>query len=165
VIEMIEAIKTFLNGYRAVGIRKTEGMEGLGFIASIMKNGRLLGEVADYGDGGAMHIDFPYNKDEQDLNEFCKALYPDYQFEQASIFVGAMVDYELAIKSLKTKAKKALLVADETQLDEHGVAKSYSSWKLLPTEENKARVLAKHPQTKFLNDELDLFEDIKKPRK
>ena len=66
-----------------------------------------------------------------------------------------MVDYELAIKSLKTKAKKVLMAADESQLDEHGVAKAYSSWKLLPTEENKARVLAKHPQTKFLNDELD----------
>ena len=56
--------------------------------------------------------------------------------------MGALVDYELGIKSLKTKAKK-----------------------VLPTEENKARVLAKHPQTKFLNDELDSGEVIKKPRK
>lgn len=162
---MIEAISNFLNGYRAFDIRKTAGMEGLGFIAKVMKNGRVLGEVADYGDGGAMRIDFPHKKDEQDLSEFCKALYPDYQYEQTSIFVGAMVDYELAIKSLKTKAKKVLMVADESQLDEHGVAKAYSSWKLLPTEENKARVLAKHPQTKFLNDELDSWEVIKKPRK
>ena len=76
-----------------------------------------------------------HKKDEQDLSEFCKALYPDYQYEQTSIFVGAMVDYELAIKSLKTKAKKVLMAADESQLDEHGVAKAYSSWKLLPTEE------------------------------
>ena len=59
VFEMIEAISKFLNGYRAFDIRKTEGMEGLGFIAKVMKNGRVLGEVADYGDGAAMRIDFP----------------------------------------------------------------------------------------------------------
>lgn len=162
---MIEAIKKFLNGYRAVSIRKTEGMEGLGFIATIMKGSRVIGICSDYGDGGPMHVDFPIPKDREDLLTYCKALYPDYQYEQVGIFVGAMVDYELAIKSLRTKAKKVLMVADETQLDEHGVAKAYSSWKLLPTEENKVRVLAKHPQTKFLNDELELIEDIKKPRK
>lgn len=162
---MIEAVQKFLNGYRAVCVRKTEGMEGSGFIATIMKGSRVVGQVADYGDGAALRMDFPIKKDEQDLNEFSKTLYPETQYEQASIFVGAMVDYELAIKSLKTKAKKMLLVADETQLDEHGVPTAYNSWKLAPTEENKSLILAKYPQTKFLNDELDLWEDIKKPRK
>ena len=162
---MIEAISKFMNGYRAVGIRKTEGIEGYGFICTIMKNGRVLGEAADYGDGASMNLHFPRKEDETALYDFTKALYPEYQYEQASIFVGAMVDYELAIKNLKSKAKKALLVADETDLDEHGVAKRYSTWKLEPTQENKARVLAKHPNTKFLNDELDQWEDIKKPRK
>lgn len=162
---MIEAIKKFLGGYRAVGIRKTEGMEGHGFVCTIVKDGRVLGEAADYADGASINLHFTSREDEQAMYAFCKALYPQYQYEQTGIFVGAMVDYELSIKTLKTKAKKVLMVADETKLDEHGVAESYSSWKLEPTAENKARILAKYPETKFLNDELDTWEDIKKPKK
>lgn len=162
---MIEAIKKFLGGYRAVGIRKTEGMEGHGFVCTVMKDGRVLGEAADYADGASINLHFTSREDEQAMYAFCKALYPQYEYEQTGIFVGAMVDYELAIKSLKTKAKKALLVADETKLDEHGVAESYMAWKLEPTAENKARIRAKHPNTVFLNDELDDFPTLTLPKK
>ena len=37
---MIEAIKKFAAGYRAVGIKNTTGIEGSGWIATIMKDGR-----------------------------------------------------------------------------------------------------------------------------
>jgi hypothetical protein len=161
---MIDAIKAFLNGYRAVGIKETRGMEGHGFYATLVKDGKVLGEVADYADGGPLNIHLTNPDDEKALIAYAKEKYPDMQYEPEGCFVGALIDYELAVKRIQAKAKKALLVADETDLDEHGVAKAYSSWKLEPTAENKALVLQNHPQTKFLNDELDQWESIKLPR-
>lgn len=162
---MIEAIKKFMNGYRAVGIRNTEGMEGSGFVATVMKDGRVLGEVADYGDGGPVHINFTSKEEEEALLTFTKGLFPDMKYETDGFFIGELVNYELAVKSLRTKAKKVLMVAEESKLDENGVAQSYSSWKLEPTAENRAKVLAKFPNTVFLNDELSQLEEVKKPKK
>lgn len=162
---MIDAIKAFLNGYRAVGIKETRGMEGHGFYATLCKDGKVLGEIADYADGGPLNLHLTNPDDEKALIAFAKEKYPDIRYEPEGSFIAALIDYELSIKSLKTKAAKCLMVADETDLDEHGVAKSYSSWKLAPTAENRALVLAKHPNTKFLNDELDQWESLKAPRK
>jgi len=162
---MIDAIKAFLNGYRAVGIKETRGSEGHGFYATLVKDGKVLGEIADYADGAIMNIRLTNPDDEKALIAFAKEKYPELQYEPEGAFIGALIDYELSIKKIKTKAAKALLVADETQLDEHGVATAYTIWKLEPTAENKARVLAKHPATKFLNDELLGFETLKLTRK
>ncbi|PRD76170.1 hypothetical protein C6P74_24085 [Burkholderia multivorans] len=75
------------------------------------------------------------------------------------------MNYEIAIKNLKAKAKKKLLQAEESDLDENGVAKSYSSWNAPDSPELRAKILEKNPKTVFLNDELQQWEDIKKPRK
>lgn len=162
---MIDAIKAFLGGYRAAAIKETRGMEGHGFYATLFKDGKALGEIADYADGGPVNMHLTNRDDEKALIDFAKAQYPDVQYEAEGSFIAALIDYELAIKKLQAKAKKALLVADETQLDEHGVATSYTTWNLPDTPENRAKVLAKHPATKFLNDELATWEPLKKPRK
>lgn len=161
---MIDAIKAFLGGYRAVGIKETRGMEGHGFYATLMKDGKVLGEIYDYADGGP--VGNRLNKeDEQALIAYAKEKYPDMQYEPEGSFICALIDYELSIKRLKTKAAKCLMVADESDLDEHGVAKSYNSWKLEPHALNRALVRKSHPDVKFLNDELDQWETLKLPRK
>ena len=55
--------------------------------------------------------------------------------------------------------------AEEGELDENGVAKSYSSWSAPDSPELRAKILEKYPNTVFLNDELASWEDLKKPRK
>ena len=75
------------------------------------------------------------------------------------------MNYELSIKSLKTKAKKKLMKAEEGELDENGVAKSYSSWNAPDSPSLRTKILEHFPETVFLNDELQQWEDIKKPRK
>ncbi|WP_175888118.1 hypothetical protein [Burkholderia contaminans] len=162
---MIEAIKKFAADYRAISIKATTGHEGSGWIATIMKTGRVLGEAADYGDGGPVHIRFTNKVDEQALYAHGKATYPQFQYEQAGTFLGELVNYELAIKSLKTKAKKKLMKAEEGELDSNGVASSYTSWNAPDSPELRAKILAKEPNTVFLNDQLQQWEDIKKPRK
>ncbi|HDR9764212.1 TPA: hypothetical protein ACK3Q6_002695 [Burkholderia cepacia] len=162
---MIEAIKKFANGYRAVGIQATMGMEGHGFIATIMKDGRVIGQAKDYGDGGSTHLDFPLREDVDALLSYARSLFPDYQYATDDMFFGALIDYELAIKKLRTAAKKKLMQADETKVDQHGVAESYVSWNMTDTPENRARILAQQPNTVFLNDELNDWEELKAPRK
>ncbi|MCA8351463.1 hypothetical protein [Burkholderia cepacia] len=162
---MIEAIKKFAAGYRAVGIKNTTGIEGSGWIATIMKDGKVLGEAADYGDGAAVYVHFTNHADEQALYDHAKATYPQFQYATADCFLGELVNYELAIKSLKTKAKKKLMKAEEGDLDENGVAKSYSSWNAPDSPSLRAKILEHFPETVFLNDELQQWEDIKKPRK
>lgn len=162
---MIEAIKKFANGYRAVGIKKTTGIEGSGWIATVLKDGRVLGEAADHGDGAPVYVQFANREDEQALYNYAKATYPQFQYATADCFLGDLVNYELAIKSLKTKAKKKLLKAEEGELDSNGVAKSYCSWNAPDSPALRAKILADEPNTVFLNDELASWEDIKKSRK
>ncbi|WP_143279579.1 hypothetical protein [Burkholderia cenocepacia] len=162
---MIEAIKKFANGYRATAIQKTMGHEGSGWTATIMKDGKVLGEAADYGDGGPVHIRFTNREDEQALTAYGKEKYPDFQYELAGTFLGELVNYELAIKSLKTKAKKKLMKAEEGELDSNGVAKSYTSWNAPDSPELRAKILANEPNTVFLNDELAGWLEVKKPKK
>ena len=161
---MIEAIKKFAAGYRAVGIKNTTGIEGSGWIATIMKDGKVLGEAADYGDGAAVYVHFTNHADEQALYDHAKATYPQFQYATADCFLGELVNYELAIKSLKTKAKKKLMKAEEGDLDENGVAKATARGMhliALPSCQDPEHF----PETVFLNDELQQWEDIKKPRK
>ncbi|MCW5156415.1 hypothetical protein [Burkholderia cenocepacia] len=162
---MIEAIKKFASGYRAISIKATTGMEGSGWTATIMKDGRVLGEAADYGDGGPVHIRFTNREDEQALYAHGKETYPQFPYEQAGTFLGELVNYELAIKSLRTKAKKKLMKAEEGELDSNGVAKSYCSWNAPDSPELRAKILAEEPNTVFLNDELQQWQEVKKPRK
>ena len=162
---MIEAIKKFSAGYRAVGIKNTTGIEGSGWIATIMKDGKVLGDAADYGDGAAVHVSFTNQEDEQALYDHAKATYPQFQYATADCFLGDLVNYELAIAKLKKQAKKKLMKAEEGELDENGVAKSYSSWNAPDSPELRANILAKYPETVLLNDELEGWADIKKSRK
>ena len=162
---MIDALKAFLNGYRAAGIKETRGTEGLGFYAMLVKDGKVLGEIYDYADGGATGMRLESREDEQALIAYSKEKYPEIEIEPEGMFLGALIDYELSMKKLKTKAAKCLMVSDESQVDEHGVATSYTVYKLEPTTENKAKVLAKYPNTKFLNDELAGWESLKLVRR
>lgn len=91
-------------------------MEGHGFYATLFKDGKALGEIAYYADGGPVNMHLTNRDDEKALIDFAKAQYPDVQYEAEGSFIAALIDYELAIKKLQAKAKKALLVADETSL-------------------------------------------------
>ncbi|WGS54458.1 hypothetical protein LFL96_25940 [Paraburkholderia sp. D15] len=162
---MIEALKKFAGGFRIVQIRKTEGMEGSGWIGLVVLNGRVLGEAADYGNGGPCHIKFMRKEDNEALAAHAKTVIKDFEFETDGMFLEFLANYELAVKRLKTTAKKKLMQSDETKLDSNGVAEAYSSWSLLDTPENRAKILARYPDTKFLNDELVTWEDLKVGKK
>lgn len=161
---MINAIKTFLNGYRAAGIKEIQGRQGVGFMATLVKDGKELGEIFDNANGGCVCIRLKDSADEQALIAYAKEKYPDLEYEQDGAFINALIDYEMSVKKIKAKAAKCLMVADESQVDENGVPTGYSIWKLEPTPENKAKVLAKEPNTKFLNDELAGWETLKAAR-
>lgn len=159
---MIDAIKKFSNGYRAVGIKETMGREGYGWLATIIKDEVVIGEAADYADGGSINENF--NKsDRLALQEYTKSIYPQYERGHDEVFLAQLVEYEVAINKLKSAARKKLMASDESNLDEHGVATSYTSWKVADSPVVRAKLLAKQPGLTFLNDELAGWESIRKP--
>jgi len=163
---MIEALKKFAGEFRLVNIRKTEGMEGAGWLGTIVMSGRVIGDAADYGNGGPCHIKIMRKEDEEALLAHAIAVNKtDFDFEREGMFLENLANYELSVKRLKAQAKKKLMQSDETKLDANGVAESYSTWKLLDTPENRAKVLARYPDVKFLNDELQTWEDLKVGKK
>ena len=161
---MIEALKVFANDYRAVDIQKTRGMEGNGWVATIMKDGRVLGEAADYADGASVVYNFE-TEEEQAMLIYCKGLYADLPFMHDEAFLSDLVNYELAITDLKKKAKRRLMKANESDLDKHGIANTFETWSLADSPEAREAILKHDPTVKFLNDELAQWEAIKKPRK
>ena len=44
--------------YQLKSIKKTVGREGVGFTATLHLDGKKIADVADYGDGGCIHIDY-----------------------------------------------------------------------------------------------------------
>jgi hypothetical protein len=67
---MIEEIRKFANGYRMIGIKETTGMEGSGWLATVMKDGVVIGEAADYGDGGPVNIQLNTKEQYAELLEY-----------------------------------------------------------------------------------------------
>lgn len=57
-----------IKGIELKGIKNTVGMEGSGFYANIYLDGKKIGTVADYADGGAYNYDF----DSKELREEMK---------------------------------------------------------------------------------------------
>lgn len=158
---MIEAIRKFANGYRAVGIEKTRGMEGSGWAATILKDGTVIGNAADYADGGPVFVDIKGTA-VTDLMVYAKSLYPD-SFEHDGQFLDDLVNYELAIKDLRAKAKTKLMKCEYEQKDENGVPTSYSTYNCPNNPENRKRILEKEPHTVFLNEQLETWIPIRKP--
>lgn len=149
---MIKELLKFANGYRATAIRDMPGRRGTGWAASFMKDGKLLGEAADYADGGALRINFNDEKDRAELLAYAKTVYPQYDFEQDCLFLGEVVNYEIAIRDIKRS--KRLMKADESDKDDNGIARNFDAWNLTDTPKNRAAILAKLPDTVFLNDEV-----------
>lgn len=159
---MIEAIRKFANGYRAVGIEKTRGMEGLGWAATILKDGVMIGTAADYADGGPVSIDIK-GIEVSNLLVYAKSLYPD-SFEHDGQFLEDLVNYEISIKDLKSKSKKVLMKCEYENKDANGVPTSYSIFKCADTTDNRQKILEKEPATIFLNEQLNSWEAIRKPK-
>lgn len=162
---MIEALLKFANGYRLVGIKEFVGREGSAYTATILKDGKIIGEATDYGNGGNMDISIANDEARTALLAYSKGLYPQYEFEHDGSFIDDLVNYELAVKKIRSIAAKKLMMADEKELDENGIATGYMSWNAPDTPANRASLLKQKPETVFLNDEILKFPAIRKPSK
>lgn len=159
---MIEALKKYAGSYRLGSIKPTEGREGPGWIGLIYMDGRLIGDAADFGNGGMTRIRIEKKEDMDALVAHAKTVnFANLQYEIEGMFLEELANYELSIKKLKARAKKCLMQSDETVLDRNGVAQSYSEWKCADTPENRKAILSRNPDIKFLNDELAQWEPVK----
>lgn len=151
---MIEAIKKYAGPYRAVAIKKTMGMEGPGWSATIAKDGRVIGEAADWGTGGPVHIHIRDQAVMKELDKHARDVYDgDCNFEITERFLDDLVNYEILIETWRKKAAKRILESDDSKVDDNGVSFQCFTWTLEPTPENFAKLKAKKPGIKFLNDE------------
>lgn len=151
---MIEAIKKYVGPYRAVAIKKLTGMEGSGWSATIAKDGKIIGEAADWGTGGSVHIKIRDQAVMKELDKHARDVYDgDYNFEITERFLDDLVNYEILIEKWRKKAASKILERDDSKVDDNGVSFQCFVWTLEPTPENFAKVKAKNPGIKFLNDE------------
>lgn len=59
------------NIYSVKNVKTFNGMEGQGFNCSLLKNGKNIGRVDDYANGGCFSYDIPENE-KNELIEYCK---------------------------------------------------------------------------------------------
>jgi hypothetical protein len=102
-------------------------------------------------------------QDRQELDVYAKKKHPDYQFEADGAFLANLYGYWDAIKSLKAKCKKKIMVMDEeaAKKDEQGVPLSYSIYSAPPTAENIAKIKQANPKSIILNE---LLENVELPK-
>lgn len=159
---MIEALKKYAGPFRMARIQPTMGKEGSGWLATVLMDGEVIGTAADYGDGGQVRIDIAERAALQALVAHAHSVnHAGLTMEIEHVFLGYLVNYEISVSSLKRKAKKKLLGVDNSELDENGVASSYTEFKVSDTPEFRAAVLRQRPAMKFLNDELAGWQEIK----
>jgi hypothetical protein len=157
---MIAEMLTYCGGYSAAGIKTINGREGPGYDSKIFKDGRLLGQALNYGDGGSVRLHFPDYKDRDEFEAFAKARHPDHH-EPADWFVTNVVAYWEAIKSLKAKSKKRILAVDpgdKSEVDGNGVNLAIVEFKAENTPENLARLKKVRPSYIWLNEALDAID-------
>lgn len=162
---MIDKLIKFANGYRLSRIKETNGMEGVGFMATILKEGKVIGRVADYSDGAGINTFDMSDKDEAELIAYAKTLFPEMPMMHQDQFFFKMVNYEASMKELRSKAKKKIIQYFDEHVDEFGVGKQFAFWNYSHTPENIDSILQHYPDTKILNDQLLNFPAITVPKK
>jgi hypothetical protein len=158
--KMINEILAYSGEYRAANLKNITGREGYGFEFVLLRGDKVLGTVHDWGDGGPVDA-MSVNRDEmQVLNVYAKQKHPDFEFENDGIFLANLYGYWDAIKSLKSKCKKKILVMDEatSKKDDNGVPLSYSIYSAEPTAENIAKIKKSNPDAIILNEVLATVE-------
>lgn len=154
---MIEQMMKFGGEFSVAGVKKTRGHEGSGFECIVLRNGKKIGEAADYGDGGAVMFRIKDDADYQELLRVATEKYPDQKYERDCTFVSTMVNYYESIKRMKTTAKTKLMCLDPENIDqdENGIQQSYTVFKMLDTPENRKLISDKYPTYIFLNDAIN----------
>ncbi len=143
-------------------MKEYEGRQGIGWSATLLRDGVVIGEARDDGNGVAVFMRLTSTEEEKKLLEHSKSVLPEIEFETDGYFLGVIVNYEIFLKKLKTKAKSYVMGYDEkTEVDEHGVIASYYKWKFPDTPELRKKIMEHYPNFKFLNDELETWEIIK----
>ncbi len=148
----IKKLKTF---------KAHEGMQG--FSCTLIINGKAAADIFNDCSGGEFEfswLDFENGrKQETELIEYCKTL-PKYKNEDypelpeldisRDMFIENLVNEQLMGKEDARRAKQFLEKLNvKLPTDKKGV---WSVWKLPPTPENKAKILAKHPKAIFLDE-------------
>lgn len=145
-------------------IKTFKGRQGIGFDATLLRNGIEIGTVSDNANGGALSLYINDAQERTDLYNYAQTKV-NTNFEVSEYFLDELVNYELFIKKMATKIKKSFVVAIiEPQYDEHGVPSNISTYNCSYTPENIEKIKQKTPHIYFLNEDFGLLE-IKKVKK
>lgn len=119
--------------YNLTKLRKTEGRDGIGFIADLTKNGKVIDEVANYGDGGATRVSLKASE-EKEIEEFAKKFYANIDVDSFcdGIVVNFINDLQVFVESMKS-AKRSKKTTHVQVVKEcpylHSLEVTYVKWK------------------------------------
>lgn len=152
---MLSRIEEFISVYRLKNLKSSVGRDGHSWSASIYKNGKRIGTIADDGNGGPVNL-YITSEEELELRNYAKGLLPNITREHAEYFVSCLMSVEEALKAIKRRIKKGeVVMMEKSDFCEDGLITSFSAWNTPYTEANKEIILKKHPTAVFLNDIAD----------
>lgn len=161
---MIKEFLEYASEYRLTKIKTFKGRQGIGFDATLLRNGIEIGSISDEANGGALHINVRDSEEKNLLDNYAQTKIIS-QFEITEHFLDELVNYETLIKKLSSHIKKMVPVAilDKTP-DDNGVPTNILIYKCPYTPENVEKIKKKDPNIYFLNEDFALL-DIPKQKK
>lgn len=162
-IDFIKAVLAYAAGYHFKALKKTEGREGPGWIGTLYRGAKKLGDCADYGNGASVHLGIRDREELKLLHEHAVAINrSDYDFEEEGTFLENLYNYTESVKRIERQSKTKIIFCDPTcPLDENGIP---SSMKILslragfqPGPAAYGQLRSRHPDAVILNESLDLW--------
>lgn len=161
---MRKEIEKHANGYRLAKLRTFPGREGNGWVGSLIKDGKLLGDVGDWADGGPIFAKLVEGRAE--LVEYAESLYGKHKFVSAvDFFLGDLVNYELVSKKIKTASKtKLVLSLPDAEKDRNGVDAKFAYFSMPDSPEARKAAEKQIQGVRFLNDEFADWTPAQMPK-
>ena len=154
---MLRELKDMLGHYSITKFKSFTGTDGLGFNATLLKDGKKVCFVIDEGCGGCMHFDFT-SREEQQAFEAHVAMIEKSEFEPCDMFMHKAIDLFETQRSIVRRAKRktCYLASGDPFKTERGWEFRILDEPFSPTVRERvvAHFMKKGQSVRFLNEEV-----------
>jgi hypothetical protein len=108
----------------------------------LWEGNRRIGQAADYGTGGPVHITGLSKVDAANLLAYAKSTYPELTFEQDGYLLGEIVELTKLLRQMRTLARTGrILIVKSSYLDEKGLPRQYVKTNVIRDEQRRRQLI------------------------